>query len=380
MGGGIGFTVPIAPPIQPEEGRCGMSENAEPDLRPHDRGEPSKPVGNEAGSEQSCLLSVDPPLTRSEAIALQTLSLHRIWEHGAEHCSFGVWALERLDRRGWLHARQVTVASEKNQILKYTPIGPWFYPTRNRVTDGREDWPSIWTHFKYADPTAGQRIYSQVALTDDGMKAAKLVDIDRIADPGPLESVAQSLEEISAEWRRGDEEMSWWIRSGMGTDSGGFEKILGIHGGERAIVLAIVKDLRVRLVPAIALLIDVPLRDDLRALVSDLDPEQFCVDEFDGEETPRWRLRWARLNCQSRVDELVALLRGLESGQKDTKDDGEWWPLGQLPKTMGPRIRAAAQPKRKTMRVRTRDADGTKLYSVDDVRRWWPSDFNGSKK
>jgi hypothetical protein len=40
----------------------------------------------------------------------------------------------------------------------------------------------------------------------------------------------------------------------------------------------------------------------------------------------------------------------------------------------------AAQPKRKSKRVRTREVDGVKLYSVDDVRRWWPTDITDPKK
>lgn len=41
------------------------------------------------------------------------------------------------------------------------------------------------------------------------------------------------------------------------------------------------------------------------------------------------------------------------------------------------RLRQAASPQRKSMRVHRRQDDGTWVYSVADARRWWPDDMQG---
>lgn len=55
-------------------------------------------------------------------------------------------------------------------------------------------------------------------------------------------------------------------------------------------------------------------------------------------------------------------------------DDGDYQPGAWFGKSITARLRQAAQPGRKTKRVRSRMIDGVKCYHVGDARRWWPDD------
>jgi len=52
---------------------------------------------------------------------------------------------------------------------------------------------------------------------------------------------------------------------------------------------------------------------------------------------------------------------------------GEWFTLSTNIPTA--RLRQAASPKRKKMRVRSKRIDGRPWYSKEDARRWWPNDW-----
>lgn len=55
-------------------------------------------------------------------------------------------------------------------------------------------------------------------------------------------------------------------------------------------------------------------------------------------------------------------------------DDEEWKPAMFFQTKVHGRLRQAARKDRKSKRVRTRIVDGTILYSLTDVRRWWGED------
>ena len=59
-------------------------------------------------------------------------------------------------------------------------------------------------------------------------------------------------------------------------------------------------------------------------------------------------------------------------GENDAKG---YKPPSAYPVTVADRIRKAAQPSRKTKRVRTKTVDGVKLYCDADIRQWWPNDL-----
>lgn len=55
-------------------------------------------------------------------------------------------------------------------------------------------------------------------------------------------------------------------------------------------------------------------------------------------------------------------------------DSNEYQPASWFKKELGPRLRMAANPDRKTKRVKTRTVDGVTLYCVADARQWWSTD------
>lgn len=70
-------------------------------------------------------------------------------------------------------------------------------------------------------------------------------------------------------------------------------------------------------------------------------------------------------------------LKQLEQITKHVRaDDGEQWvPASALGKTLADRARIAAQPDRRTKRVRSKVVDKVKLYALSDIRQFWPTDL-----
>lgn len=254
-----------------------------------------------------------PHLARQELQALRYLAKHENWGVGLDTMVVSVWAVERMDRRGWVHAQEVDLLGG-DLPHRYQPRGPWFRPTQNRLGDGHPDWPSIITKLKYTALPKPQRIYARMALTEEGSVAARDLSERDVIEPDAVEQVAQALEHVSAEWRRGDAEMTD-LAAVMGTETGGFEKLMGPVDGERAVLCTLVAELRTTLVPRLTSRIDASLRDDIRKFVQELNPQTVGRDQYD-EVRERWRHTWAALGYQSRADELVAMLRAVGLGEK----------------------------------------------------------------
>lgn len=67
----------------------------------------------------------------------------------------------------------------------------------------------------------------------------------------------------------------------------------------------------------------------------------------------------------------------LEGARKQglPEDGGSWVPAWRLGKRLADRVRAAAQPDRKTKRVRSKMVGGVKMYSEEDIRQFWPGEI-----
>jgi hypothetical protein len=267
---------------------------------------------NPEAARQSWWQDLDPPLAIEEWDALQVLAGRKAWDVRLESPHVGVWEVERLDRRGWLAAQDVKALPGEQLPLKYSPYGDWYRPTLKRRTDGRSEWPSILTRLKYANRTPQSHIDAQIALTIEGRRAATEIPAHAAWTPGVLEALARALERISGEWRRGDAELLRWTVLGM--SSGGFETVMSPREGERQPLRLQVEALRTRLVPAAAVYLDAHLRDELRRMVADLDPEDIGTSRS-GDRDLRWRLSWDALYYQGRIEYLAASLRAMAASK-----------------------------------------------------------------
>jgi hypothetical protein len=56
-------------------------------------------------------------------------------------------------------------------------------------------------------------------------------------------------------------------------------------------------------------------------------------------------------------------------------DEDEYRPASWFGQKLSDRLRKAAQPDRRTKKVRSKCCDGVTMYNVEDARKWWPGDI-----
>lgn len=127
--------------------------------------------------------------------------------------------------------------------------------------------------------------------------------------------VINALEEIRSEWIRSDAKMIHLLSNSMKSSQGGFEKIMA---SERVAIYRLVPELRRKLIPVASQYLDVSLRDEVRELVNDLDPNDVGPDRY-GETRERWRHTWDALYYDSRYEDLIPLLIQAASIAKRTQ-------------------------------------------------------------
>ena len=252
---------------------------------------PETPGSKAQGKGSFALDATDLTFSVREIDALEYLAQKQIWDEGFESDRVRVWELERLHARGW--------------IQKVGSLAP------------EPDWPEILTTYSRLARGADERLRVRVAVTDAGRAA---LDQIRSKSPpliSPIEELAQALERVSAEWRYGDCEMLDFLAAGHTPESGSFEKLAGPQEGLRASIARLVDDVRLRLLPATARMLESQMLSELRDLAKKLDPRKPGPDRY-GEVLERWRHQWVALDCEDWVREVVAHLR-----QQDLEDATE---------------------------------------------------------
>ena len=117
-------------------------------------------------------------------------------------------------------------------------------------------------------------------------------------------AVINALEEIRSEWKSSDSHMIHLLSNGMQSSQGSFERIMK---SERGAIYRLISDLRRTLIPSASQYLDISLRDQIRQLVNDLDPNVDGPDRY-GETAERWRHTWDALFYDSRYEDLIPLL------------------------------------------------------------------------
>lgn len=69
-------------------------------------------------------------------------------------------------------------------------------------------------------------------------------------------------------------------------------------------------------------------------------------------------------------------IEGLATRTRTPADDADFVPIRTLPKALHDRVRQAATPQRKTLRVRKTETSGQTMYSRTDARKHWPELFD----
>ncbi len=288
-------------------------------------------------------------LTAEEFAALQILAERRIWDVPLDNSAVGVWELERLDRREWVCAREIDRSLDGT---KSHPVGPWFSPIKNERNSGRPAWPQIvhahrkCTQTPSVSELSHRPLIAQIQLTGkapdpfEGLESLK----DSTAVQTPIQAVAEALERVSAEWRLGDCEVLDCLGDGVGPESELFSKI--IRDEARSGVRRLIQNLEGHLIPAVSHQLSVDIRQELRLLTLELDPDSVGEDQY-GDRMARWRHTWNALGLQPRIERLVPILfnepesRGAQGSAKgfDQVEETETDGLPQL----GPHDRQAWQ-------------------------------------
>ena len=199
-------------------------------------------------------------------------------------------------------------------------------------------------------------------------------------EESPLLSVIASLRKIKEHWQAGDKEMDACQRDGVEPASGLYEKLISDEA--RGPVRNHVTHLRQTLIPQAAKVIDPGLRDDLRALVNDLDPDSTFTWST-GDTTVRWRVTWSGLEIEKRFAELMALLHAQnvvspddpDSPRSSDKSEENWRLASWFSKHTGDALNAGRLwSARKAGNIKGRRPEGGRQwsYSVRSVTAYWP--------
>ncbi|MCC5823405.1 MAG: hypothetical protein LAT64_02615 [Phycisphaerales bacterium] len=265
------------------------------------------------------VLGLAPAVTWQEIACVRYLAQRPFWLQPIESPFFDTWELEQLDRRGWIEAREVDLASAPGDEdhPRYEPRGPGFSPLHNHRTSGRPDWPSICTSFQWAIPQPTEwhnRLNTTIRLTLRGLEVAKLIRMKDLVEVGLFDDTAYQLQRISAGWRGRDSHVSHLLAIGVKTCQTHFEHEVRDRA-MRSVSVAVGR-LQEELIPKLALEVDPGFRDELRALARDLDPHAEVPDPDDDDLTHRWRLSWHQVRCEDRIQEMVPLLFEMQIRQR----------------------------------------------------------------
>lgn len=270
------------------------------------------------------VLGLMPAVTWQEMACLRHLAQRSFWLQPIDSPSFDYWQLEQLDRRVWIEAREVDLASkpEEEDHPRYEPRGPGFSPLHNHRTSGRPDWPSICTSFQWASPKPTgwfNRLNTTIRLTPRGRGVAERVSMEDLGEVGLFDDTAYQLQRISAGWRGRDNHVLRLLAIGVKTSQTHYEH--EVRDRAMRSVSAAVGRLQDELIPKLALEVDPGLRDELRSLARDLDPHAEVPDPDDDDLTHRWRLSWHEVRCEDRIGEIVPLLFGMQQRTPGTFAD-----------------------------------------------------------
>jgi len=284
-------------------------------MRPYDREIDS----DDDDAVRRSVLGLAPAVTWQEIACLRYLAQRPSWLQPIDIPLFDCWELEQLNRRIWIEACEVDLTSkpEEEDHPRYEPRGPFFSPLHNRLASGRPDWPSICTSFQWASPKPSgwyNRLSTTIRVTPRGRRVAGLISADGLGEVGVFDDTAYQLQRISAGWRARDSHVSRLLAIGVSTCQTHYE--YEVRDGAMRSVSAAVCRLQDDLIPKLAFEVDSGLRDELRALIRDLDPSAEVPDPDDDDLTYRWRLSWHEVGCEDRVDELLPLLFAMQLRQK----------------------------------------------------------------
>lgn len=353
------------------------------------------PLTKEDVEARQRLLELVPPISHDEIEALNFLAQRPIWDMRVEEPFVSLWALEQLDRRQWIEAVPVDLKKKADGTPEYVGTPPWRYsPMRANRDSGLSRWDGIRDGFLHTQETDVDRLWALVRLTKQGFAANKVLKHSDLPPLGKFDTLALAIEQLSAAWRQGDNEMLRLIWSGVPADSGLFEKI--VRDKIRAPVRASCDRLRYELIPALVSQLEPSLRNELRALVRSIDPDAMVQGEYEDEGSlERWRLSWSRVGCESSAREIVALLRSLEDRRERSQDSRREWETSnredEAPVVVPDDLKPAQWYKKITNKYLTADRlrmaanrknltgyrpRGTKkwFYSVQEVCKVWPNE------
>lgn len=103
----------------------------------------------------------------------------------------------------------------------------------------------------------------------------------------------------------------------------------------------------------------------------DLEPQEIDIPPDPSEEFLHF---YVSLRARVQADACVLLAGFCQLPKTDDGDAEEYKPASYFPKSMGSRLRHATRAGRISKPVRSKIENETKLYNVQDARKWWPLD------